>query len=85
MKPEKRVTDAVEKAQGLLADYVQPGRRDCSETIGKLMDVLDDGSLIEAVDAVKHRRARKEPARPSDAKVQVLDESGAVEKMNRRP
>jgi hypothetical protein len=41
MKPEKRVTDAVEKAQGILADYVEPGARNCENTINQLMDVLE--------------------------------------------
>jgi len=48
MKPEKRVTDAVEKAQDILAQYVEPGPRDCENTINQLMDVLDDTQLIKA-------------------------------------
>jgi hypothetical protein len=44
MKPQKRVTDAVEKAQDILAHYVEPGPRDCETTINQLMDVLDDTS-----------------------------------------
>jgi hypothetical protein len=39
-KPEKTVTDAVERAQYLLAKYIGPGPRDCGEAIGKLMDIL---------------------------------------------
>ena len=42
MKPHKRVTDAVEKAQEILAQYVEPAPRDCENTINQLMDVLDD-------------------------------------------
>ena len=53
MKPEKQVADAVEKAQRILGEYVEPGPRDCEVTINRLMDVLDDGRLIEAVDEVK--------------------------------
>jgi hypothetical protein len=54
MKPDKLVADAVEKAQRILAEYVEPGPRDCEVTINRLMDVLDDGQLIEAVDEVKY-------------------------------
>jgi hypothetical protein len=85
MKPEKQVTDAVEKAQSILADYIHPGPRDCEETVQKLITVLDDGSLIEAVDEVKNGWAG--PERPEDPpdpspKIVVLDESGAVTKLD---
>jgi hypothetical protein len=53
MKPDKQVAAAVEKAQRILGEYVDPGPRDCELTINRLMDVLDDGQLIEAVDEVK--------------------------------
>ena len=59
MKPEKRVTDAVEKAQDILARYVEPGPRDCENTINQLMDVLDDTQLIKAVDEVKDGRSEE--------------------------
>ena len=59
MKPEKRVTDAVEKAQDTLAQYAEPGLRDCENTIYQLMDVLDDTQLIEAVDEVKDGRSEE--------------------------
>jgi len=58
MKPEKRVTDAVEKAQDILAG-VEPGPRNCENTINQLMDVLDDTQLIEAVDEVKDGRSEE--------------------------
>jgi hypothetical protein len=38
MKPEKRVTAAVEKAQEILAQYVEPGPRNCETAINELMD-----------------------------------------------
>jgi len=60
MKPEKRVTDAVEKAQDILAQYVEPGPRDCENTINQLMDVLDDSQLIEAVEEVKDGRSQEQ-------------------------
>ena len=62
MKPEKRVTDAVDKAQDILADYVEAGARNCEDTINQLMDVLDDTQLIQVVDDVKNRRSEEERA-----------------------
>jgi hypothetical protein len=62
MKPQKRVTDAVEKAQDILARYVEPGPRGCENTINQLMDVLDDTQLIEAVDEVKDGRSEEQRA-----------------------
>jgi hypothetical protein len=53
MSADKTIINAVEKAQDILAHYVEPGPRDCEKTINSLMDVLDDGELIEAVDEAK--------------------------------
>jgi hypothetical protein len=81
MKPEKRVTTAIEKAQDILAHYVEPGPRDCETTINQLMDVLDDTQLIEAVDEVKDGRSEEEgsagPQQDQHARAlrgQVLDQ-----------
>jgi hypothetical protein len=61
MSAEIEVTTAVERAQRILAEHIEPGPRDCDATINKLLDVLDDGALIEAVDEVKHERRSEEP------------------------
>jgi len=60
MKPEKQVTDAVEKAQAISADYLHPGSRDCNVTVKKLLNVLGSGSLTKAVDEVKDGRTEKQ-------------------------
>lgn len=65
MRPETHVTDAVERAQRILAEHIEPGPRDCDQTINKLLDVLDDGALIEAVDEVKHDVRRSEEQGPA--------------------
>jgi hypothetical protein len=54
MRAEIEVTTAVERAQRILAEHTHPGPRDCDATINRLLAVLDDGSLIEAVDEVKY-------------------------------
>ena len=53
MDREKRVTKAVEQAQSILARYVEPGPRDCENTISELMDVLDDEDVVEAIEETR--------------------------------
>jgi hypothetical protein len=40
---------AVERAQDILAHYLEPGPRNAEETIAKLLDVLDDEEVVQAV------------------------------------
>jgi hypothetical protein len=49
MDPEQRVAKALEEAQGILARYVEPGPRDCEQTIDQLLDVLDDEAVVQAL------------------------------------
>ena len=49
MDPERRVAKALEDAQGILARHVEPGPRDCEQTINKLLDVLDDETVVQAL------------------------------------
>ncbi|SCB55744.1 hypothetical protein GA0061098_105216 [Bradyrhizobium shewense] len=49
MDPEQRVAKALEDAQGILARHVEPGPRDCEQTINKLLDVLDDEAVVQAL------------------------------------
>jgi hypothetical protein len=49
MDPEKRVLRAVAEAQGILARHVEPGPRDCEQTINQLLDVLDDEAVVQAI------------------------------------
>ncbi len=49
MDPEQRVAKALEDAQGILARYVEPGPRDCEQTINQLLDVLDDEAVVQAL------------------------------------
>lgn len=60
MNPEKRVTQAVEQAQSILARYVEPGPRDCESTLNELMDVLDDEAVVEAVEDAKMEKPTSE-------------------------
>ncbi|MDN4987136.1 hypothetical protein QY049_28650 [Bradyrhizobium sp. WYCCWR 13022] len=49
MDPEQRVAKALEDAQGILARHVEPGPRNCEQTINKLLDVLDDEGVVQAL------------------------------------
>lgn len=49
MDPEQRVAKALEDAQGILARHVEPGPRDCEQTINKLLGVLDDEAVVQAL------------------------------------
>lgn len=66
MKPEKQVIAGVEKAQQVLTEYVEPrdpssghAERDCKDTVGKLLNVLNNEKFVEAVDEVKHKSDAK--------------------------
>jgi hypothetical protein len=50
MDPDKRVLKAVQEAQGILARHVEPGPRDCDQTINQLLDVLDDEAVVQAIE-----------------------------------
>jgi hypothetical protein len=60
-----RVTQAVKEAQTILARYVEPGPRDCQNTINDLLAVLDDERLVEAMEEEHERQSHQTgPARP---------------------
>jgi len=44
---------AIREAQLILADYIQPGPRDCAKTINELLSVLDRNDVVEAVDRLE--------------------------------
>ncbi len=49
MTAQERILDAVLRAQGVLADYIEPGPHDCAQTLARLFDILDDEKLMIAV------------------------------------
>ena len=55
MSAEKQVLQAVERAQAILARYVEPGERDCERTIKDLLDVLDRDEVVAAVEELEMR------------------------------
>ncbi len=49
MTAQEHVLDAVLRAQGVLADYIEPGPRDCAQTLTKLYAIFADDRLTNAV------------------------------------
>lgn len=47
---------AIEDAQRILAEYIEPGRRDPERTIERLLAVLDNQNLTHALDRMKRLR-----------------------------
>jgi len=52
--------DPIEAARRILGEYIAPGSRDCNQTINRLLAVLDNDAIIEAVDEVKDGRSEEE-------------------------
>jgi len=52
MTSQEYVLDAVLRAQGVLADYIEPGPRDCAKTLSRLFVIFADEELTDAVHAL---------------------------------
>ncbi len=48
---------AIEDARRILGEYIEPGRRDATRTVERLLAVLDRKDVVHALDRVKRRRA----------------------------
>jgi hypothetical protein len=48
MTPQECVLDAVLRAQGVLAEYIEPGPRDCAKTLSRLFVIFADDELTNA-------------------------------------
>ncbi|MCF2523002.1 hypothetical protein [Bradyrhizobium sp. G127] len=63
MTPQDHVLDAVLRAQGILADYIEPGPHDCEQTLARLFGILNDEKLMRAVNALNLKAADELAAR----------------------
>jgi hypothetical protein len=70
MTPQECVLDAVLRAQGILAEYIEPGRHDCEQTIGRLFDIFDDQTLTSAVNTLNLNLARAQFGTAAEGKLQ---------------
>lgn len=51
---------AIEEAQRVLTEYVEPGQRDCERTIGRLLAILDNKDLLAAVNRIDRSKAMED-------------------------
>jgi len=63
MTPQDHVLDAVLRAQGILADYIEPGPHDCEQTLARLFGILNDDKLMRAVNTLNLQAADELAAR----------------------
>lgn len=47
---------AVEDARRILGEYIEPGPRDATRTVERLLAVLDRNDVVHALDRIKRRR-----------------------------
>jgi len=47
---------AVEDARRILGEYIEPGPRDATRTVERLLAVLDNPEIVHALDRMKRRR-----------------------------
>jgi hypothetical protein len=47
---------AVEDARRILREYSEPGQRDATKTVGRLLAVLDKDDVVRALNRLKRRR-----------------------------
>lgn len=47
--PDKVIRETVRRATAILAEYVQPGKRDCETTVKRLLNILDNDNIVEAL------------------------------------
>lgn len=67
--PDKIIKESVRRALAILAQYVEPGRRDCEATIDRLLSTLDNDHIAEAMaesDEMEHNNGgRPDEQRPA--------------------
>jgi hypothetical protein len=47
---------AIEDARRILGEYIEPGQRDATRTVERLVAVLDKNDVVHALDRMKRRR-----------------------------
>jgi hypothetical protein len=53
---QETILRAVEDARRILGEYIEPGPRDATVTLDRLIAVLDRDDLVHALDRMKRRR-----------------------------
>jgi hypothetical protein len=47
---------AVEDARRILGEYIEPGPRDATRTVERLLAILDRSDVVHALDRIKRRK-----------------------------
>ena len=47
---------AIEDARRILGEYIEPGPRDATRTVERLLTVLDRNDVVHALDRIKRRK-----------------------------
>ena len=47
---------AIEDARRVLGEYIEPGPRDATRTVERLLAILDRNDVVHALDRIKRRR-----------------------------
>jgi hypothetical protein len=53
---QETVLRAIEDAGRILGEYIEPGPRDATRTVERLLAVLDRNDVVHALDRIKRRR-----------------------------
>jgi hypothetical protein len=59
--------EAVDKAIRILAGYIEPGQRNCEDTVEQLTEVFDTAEVRAAIEQVKRKRRMPERQIASEA------------------
>jgi hypothetical protein len=54
---QETVLRAIEDARRILGEYIEPGQRDATRTVERLLAILDRNDVVHALDRIKRRRA----------------------------
>lgn len=65
MTSQECVIDAVLRAQGVLADYIESEPRDCARTVSRLFVIFADDELTSAVNALNLEAIRAVMGEPT--------------------
>jgi len=65
-KADITLKNAVKQASAILADYLQPGPRDCEETLVWLLIALDNDAVASAVEEIEDKENGRRSERPRD-------------------
>ena len=56
---QETVLRALEDARRILGEYIEPGPRDATRTVERLLAVLDRNDVVHALDRIKRRRVTR--------------------------